>query len=598
MITITLSRKRGEITVPTTKPPTLPTELSNNLSKISVAELKRICDLWGVSKKGKSADIRNAIEFSFSTEPTSIKKDRGQFNTKNASYIFQNMVPLKTHTVVIDPCAGDGDLIEFVQNLGDFKAIMYDCDPTKIKCETRNTLLNPVDYSDTLLVMNPPYLSNVQNKLPENATIYEQYGKDDLFKCYVQTMLNYPPVEFMIILPLNFLCSIRVADRNLRRQFFQKFDILRINIFNEQVFPDTTYNVCSIHGKNLISNSNKSSIIPTAIFPQKNEINLVLSEENGYLIGGEIYELPICKKIIVGRATTEKANNVSNIYLKAIDDSIKINLSLAEHPSNKEFGKISDRSYAWITLNPMLNEREQSIIVRKFNLMISEWREKYHGLFLTNFRDNGRKRISFELVFRIIGHIISIGFDEYDFPEIFTKTTRNEIIGSNTKANICEKWQIDQLRSIGVINDAVAGTNIRINHITFEIANVASGLFNTLEFADWSEDFDIISEKGDETHYFNLKFICESGGSQNRSIKPLANMIYYIAKHIEMTKCENKKFIFITDGEYLMNFVLPNNQNSVSQFHWQIDRVDPAYRKYFFIGSTKQYIKYIKSLNS
>jgi hypothetical protein len=93
------------------------------------------------------------------------------------------------------------------------------------------------------------------------------------------------------------------------------------------------------------------------------------------------------------------------------------------------------------------------------------------------------------------------------------------------------------------------------------------------------------------TLYFNLKFICESGGSQNRSIKPLANMIYCLARHIEKKQCRNKKFVFIMDGEYLTKFIVANPTNGVSQFHYQIDRVDPTYKKYFFIGSTKQFLK-------
>jgi hypothetical protein len=40
-------------------------------------------------------------------------------------------------------------------------------------------------------------------------------------------------------------------------------------------------------------------------------------------------------------------------------------------------------------------------IVQEFNNQMKNWRLPY-SLFLTNFRDNGRKRISFDVAFRVI----------------------------------------------------------------------------------------------------------------------------------------------------------------------------------------------------
>ena len=105
-----------------------------------------------------------------------------------------------------------------------------------------------------------------------------------------------------------------------------------------------------------------------------------------------------------------------------------------------------------------------------------------------------------------------------------------------------------------------AGTNIRVSQITYEISEVKKGLFNNLDFVDWSEDFDIIAHVKNYTVYFNLKFICVSGGQQNRSIKLVANMIYYLAKHIDVFGICEKRFVFITDGEYLMKFCTPTKK--------------------------------------
>ena len=41
----------------------------------------------------------------------------------------------------------------------------------------------------------------------------------------------------------------------------------------------------------------------------------------------------------------------------------------------------------------------------RFNKELGENRDKYFSFFLTNFRDNGRKRISFDFVYKLINHI-------------------------------------------------------------------------------------------------------------------------------------------------------------------------------------------------
>ena len=358
------------------------------------------------------------------------KKEHGQFNTTNVDYILSGMKLRYKPKKIVEPCYGDGDLIKFIKNTysKDIKIIeKYDIDPSK-DAITQDTLLKPINYTNSLLMMNPPYLSNVQNKLDSNKQHYKTFKRDDLYKCYIQTMINIPPVEFMIIIPLNFLCSIRKNDQNLRKEFFNIFKIQLINIFNEQVFSDTTYNVCAIHGiLNKLKTKTttlKSYKIKTIIYPEKKKIQISLNEENNYCIGGEIYNIPIDKTLVIDRAVGLSNVNVSNLYLKTIDDNAngtteqKISLSIKDHPEeNIFFGKISDRSYCYIKLNPMKSLKIQEKIVALFNENMNNWRVKYDSLFLTNFRDKGRKRISFELGYRIINHCYTLIDDESDKDE-------------------------------------------------------------------------------------------------------------------------------------------------------------------------------------
>ncbi len=52
------------------------------------------------------------------------------------------------------------------------------------------------------------------------------------------------------------------------------------------------------------------------------------------------------------------------------------------------------------------NNRTKNKLIDDFNNYISEQRGKYHSLFLTNYRENGRKRISFSLIYKIVSYLL------------------------------------------------------------------------------------------------------------------------------------------------------------------------------------------------
>lgn len=96
--------------------------------------------------------------------------------------------------------------------------------------------------------------------------------------------------------------------------------------------------------------------------------------------------------------------------MKCIDDNEfnKIGLSLVE--DNKIYIdntlNQSARTYATLIIEPIITKEQQLELVNKFNSYINEKREKYNSLFLTNYREGERKRISFELVYKICGFIL------------------------------------------------------------------------------------------------------------------------------------------------------------------------------------------------
>ena len=73
------------------------------------------------------------------------------------------------------------------------------------------------------------------------------------------------------------------------------------------------------------------------------------------------------------------------------------------------WANLSARSYATLIIEPKLNEEEQKKLIKKFNDYLENQREKYHSLFLTNYRESNsiaRKRISFKLLFSIVNYLL------------------------------------------------------------------------------------------------------------------------------------------------------------------------------------------------
>lgn len=336
------------------------------------------------------------------------KKKFGQFYTTNFEYILSNMnIPNGTHNI-IEPFVGNGDLLKFIKNKENYKLEIYDIDPKCKDVIKRDTLKNPPDYTNKFVLTNPPYLARNKNKDKE---LYNKYNTNDLYKCFIINLIDSTCDGGIIIIPLNFISSIRKSDLKLRKMFLEKYSMKIINIFEEQVFDDTKYAVCSIYFIKKEKNDNSSKIY---IYPSKKQMTITLSNENNYTIGGEIYNLPINKDYKIERATRKTKENITNILLKCIDDNINSQLGFKLVNNSDRYidntPNLSARSYATLVINKSLSIEQQKILVEKMNAYIKSQRDKYNSLFLTNYRESNtiaRKRISFDLAFKICNYVLS-----------------------------------------------------------------------------------------------------------------------------------------------------------------------------------------------
>lgn len=341
---------------------------------------------------------------------TNKKAQLGQFFTTNYQYILQNFyIPVEVDRI-IEPFAGNCDLLSFIENINNYVIECYDIEPRKDNVIERNTLSNPPDYDDKFVLTNPPYLA--RNK-SDNKDLFDRYGVNDLYKCFLKTIINSSLFGGIIIIPLNFWCSVRTADTSLRKEFLQKFKIIKINVFEEQVFDDTTYTICAFQFERNDNNDKANHSISIDIYPTKKTFTVELNKENGYTIGGEIYNLPKQTSYTITRLIKGDKPN-TNILAKCIDDNInnqiKLTLVNDENIFVDDTPKKSARTYATLVITPELSITEQEELVRRFNTYLENMRKKYNSLFLTNYRESksiARKRITFDLVYQIVGYLLT-----------------------------------------------------------------------------------------------------------------------------------------------------------------------------------------------
>jgi hypothetical protein len=362
----------------------------------------------------------NTIQMSHFSE----KKERGQFYTTHQEYILTG-IKIPPHIKnIIEPFAGDGDLINFIKKDNiPYNIECYDIDPKKEFIVQRDTIKDPPIYSNKYIITNPPYLA--RNKSTDK-TLFDKYNTNDLYKCVIKEITINACLGGILIIPLNFWSSIRIADIELRKLFLEKYDIILLNIFEEQVFEDTTYTICSFQFdlkkiNELIQNDSTTNEFNIMIYPSNTKITTTLNDNNNYMIGGDIYNLKLTNTYKITRLTKKNQDKSNtNIVVKCIDDNrnSKIGLSFVEDKDIyiDNTPNQTARTYATLIIEPKITQEKQKQLVLKFNEFLDKKREMFHSLFLTNYRESkdiARKRISFDLVYSITEYILD-NFDSND----------------------------------------------------------------------------------------------------------------------------------------------------------------------------------------
>ena len=352
------------------------------------------------------------------------KQQQGQFFTKNSKYIIGDLIEelnLPPDAKIIDPFAGDGDLLSLFPN---YTQRALDVDPKNENTEKNDSLLTPVDCTDYWVITNPPWLAKNKNKEPRNAKAFEKYNTNDLYKCAMISILACK--GGIVIVPLNFWCE---EQKSIREIFLSNFRVSKVKVFEEQVFADTTYTACAfsfvkepgIKAQRITFEFWKgASFDKVGRFTEgKKYLEKTWGLEVGtdFSIGQDYIEFIRAQDdsdIKVSRFTRKDKKGSNTLVLHAQDtgtDAGKIKLVREEKTYFDETPDCTDRVFAGIKITKdgqlcHLTNKEQDTICELFNSKLNEFREQYNSMCLTNYRNStstlARKRLSFDSAYCLI----------------------------------------------------------------------------------------------------------------------------------------------------------------------------------------------------
>ena len=108
---------------------------------------------------------------------------------------------------------------------------------------------------------------------------------------------------------------------------------------------------------------------------------------------------------------------------------------------------------------------------------------------------------------------------------------------------------------------------------------------------EWSENFDGLIMNDTNKIYFNLKFVCDSGGAQTRTLREVYHFIESQMRYLINSNTDNVYFINILDGN--------TSHNNIDKFRF-LERKEKYKKivKYVFVGSLYEFQKmYVKNFS-
>jgi hypothetical protein len=171
-----------------------------------------------------------------------------------------------------------------------------------------------------------------------------------------------------------------------------------------------------------------------------------------------------------------------------------------------------------------------------------------------------------------------------------TKAWRQAQLWYNSgRTGECEKYQKESIRILTGV-DVCVKQGFRIDRKNYKLSQIRNIDFKKYENRfDYTEDFDCIQNIKDFQLFYNLKMICEKGGSQTRSLNLVYDFIESQMQYLLNSESTDKYFINILEGD--------TSYKSMKYFRYLLNKEKyNSITPYVFIGDMDEFQKWINTL--
>jgi hypothetical protein len=297
----------------------------------------------------------------------------GQFFTKNHFWLKGHILDFIKSTnanIAFDPFAGNGDLLEVSKKIGFKKIKGLDIDKD-LKWSMNDSLLNIPKVKNSVIITNPPYLTNYSAK---RRGVYKNVKKyfntchyDDIYKLAIEKCMENNDFGVMIV-PETFINS-----------RFPKNRLASITIIEDLMFDDTENPVCVL------------------CFDKKNKtIDKVRVYKNNKHLG-HLKNFEMMRKVPQKNIQIKFNTLGGQIALRAVDTT-NINKQIEfMAPAKIDYDlstiKISSRLITLIEVD--VEKKMINKLIKQSNQILFNFREKTHDILLSPFKGNqknGKRR--------------------------------------------------------------------------------------------------------------------------------------------------------------------------------------------------------------
>lgn len=317
------------------------------------------------------------------------QKNLGQYFTKRSVWLkpqIKEFIARANPSVIVDPFAGQGDLLNVVGELG-YNVLGLDIDKS-LGYKFNDSLNSIPKYDDGLVLTNPPYLAKNSAKRQglKGYSYFENNEFQDLYQIAILKVLDSYKYSVFII-PETFINS----------SFFKKH-LYNVTILEEDLFDHTDCPVC------VCCFEKTTDFLKTPKYDfYKGDLHLFDSEEGNNILSS--YE----SSVNVDISFNDKKGNLGLRGIDGLDAHDRIKFCLPEE-LNYSASKIKVSSRA-ITIIEVDFEISMNFI-HTINSYLEDYRGRTHDVFLTPFKGNNRngvrrRRLDFRLARKLINNVIN-----------------------------------------------------------------------------------------------------------------------------------------------------------------------------------------------